>query len=88
MLEFKHFQGPLMLNSKTFKHQIRFQGLSRALKSGKNFSRAFKDFQERVGILEGEVRGRVGRIKRIKQQASSASASSEQTDRARLSRRC
>jgi len=42
-LDYKHFQGPLILNSKTFKHQIRSQGLSRALKSRKNFSRTFKE---------------------------------------------
>jgi len=28
ILKFKHFQGPLKLNSKTFKHQICFQRLS------------------------------------------------------------
>jgi len=33
ILEFRHFQGSLMQNSKTFKHQIRFPGLSRALKN-------------------------------------------------------
>jgi len=40
-----------MLNSKTFKHQIPFQGLSRALKNGKNFPRTFKDFQGRVATV-------------------------------------
>jgi len=44
VLELKHFQTPLKLNSKTFKHQICFQGLSRALKNGKTF----KNFQGRV----------------------------------------
>jgi len=39
---FKHFQRPLKLDSKTFKHQIRFQGLSRALKM-ENISRTFKE---------------------------------------------
>jgi len=38
ILEFKHFEGPLKLNSKTFKHQIRFKE--------KHFTRTFKDFQE------------------------------------------
>jgi len=37
ILEFKEFQGPLKLNSKTFKDQIRFQGLSRAFETGKIF---------------------------------------------------
>jgi len=40
-----------MLNSKTFKHHIHFQGLSRALKNGKKFSRTFWDFQDRVAIV-------------------------------------
>jgi len=43
ILEFKRFQGPLMLNSKTFKHQICLQGLSRALKNENKFSRTCKE---------------------------------------------
>jgi len=35
-----------------FKHQIRFQGLSRALKSGNKISRTFKDSQGRVATLK------------------------------------
>jgi len=46
--EFKHLQGHLMLNYKTLKHQIRFEGLSRASKNGKFF---FKNFQGRVATL-------------------------------------
>jgi len=47
LVKFKHLQGPLKLNSKTFKQQIRFQGLFRALKNG-NF---FKNFQGKVATL-------------------------------------
>jgi len=49
--EFKHYEGPLPPNSRTSKHLIRSQGLSRVLKNGKKFSRIFKDFQGRVATL-------------------------------------
>jgi len=48
ILEFEHLQGPLMQN---FKHQIRFQGLSRALKKWKNFQETFINFQGGVTTL-------------------------------------
>jgi len=47
-MEFKYFQGPLILNSKTFKHQTHFQGLSRALKNGKNF-KILQGFSRKCG---------------------------------------
>jgi len=37
ILKFKHIQGPLKLNSKTFKYQICFQGLKNGQKSFKTF---------------------------------------------------
>jgi len=50
ILKFKHFQGPFMLNSKTFKHQILFKNFSGPWK-WKNFSRTSKDFQGKVSTL-------------------------------------
>ena len=56
ILELKHFQGPLMLNSKTFKHQICFQGPSTALKNGKDFSRTFKNEWSPWTVLRSVLR--------------------------------
>jgi len=50
IFEFKHFQGPIMPSSKTVKHQIHFEGLSRDLKMEKNSS-TFMDFHGSVATL-------------------------------------
>jgi len=45
-----------MLNSKTFKHQVSFQGLSRDLKNGKNFQEFSSTFKKQQAPCQGICR--------------------------------